>query len=771
MNSLQKGSMSVFMWGCLFFLTLGVYGRAFGQTIPINGADSGRTFDGVGGVSGGCATSNLLRDYPEPQRDQILDYLFKPDFGANLSALYVEVGGDCSTNGTEPSHMHTRADTNFQRGYEWFMINEAKKRNPDLKLNGCAWGCPGWIGNGNFWSQDMCDYYAVWIKGLKSKWGYDMNAIGCRNESGVNIPFVEMFRTTLNNDGLTNVKIHAFDNYTADKYDFTSQFATNAALNSAVDIIGAHTTWKAQTVNGVLAPASAKNSGKPIYDTEEHATMDGIEGATNIVNACNENYIDNRITQVVFWFLVGSLPPVVYLSGYGSYPALMDADHPWCGYYDIKMGLWGFAHYGQFTKPGWQFLNSACGNFSGGGTHVALKSPNDSDFSIIIETKGVTASQTATFAISGGLPTNKTLCVWRTNSTTQFVRQSDITPANGTFSLSIDGNSIYTISTTTGQQKGTFATPVPASKSFPFPYYENYDHYSDPEAFGYLPHYQADICGVWEITDRPDGTGKCLRQIVTTKASSWAPEWMPYSLIGDDTWTDYDVSIDVYFDDGGWASVMGRVPTTGGGYGSYPKGYYLRLASTGAWACLAAMNTNAAGTSLAAGTVALTANQWNNLKLRFSGTTITGFINNAQVFSVTNTLYNAGAVGFGTGDLGNVRNSALFDNLIVNTVGAATPQPTAFPQDATPIYGASTGITAPSARPQARMTPGARSFKAVGNRLAVPKEFFGKNIAADVYDLQGKLLKRMQGTFPAIISLNAYGIANEVHIIKLKITD
>ena len=57
--------------------------------------------------------------------------------------------------------MHTRADTNFQRGYEWFMINEAKKRNPDLKLNGCAWGCPGWIGNGNFWSQDMCDYYAT----------------------------------------------------------------------------------------------------------------------------------------------------------------------------------------------------------------------------------------------------------------------------------------------------------------------------------------------------------------------------------------------------------------------------------------------------------------------------------------------------------------------------------------------------------------------------------------------------------------------------------
>ena len=57
-------------------------------------AGPGRTFHGIGGLSGGGATSVLLRDYPEPQRSQILDYLFKPNFGASLQILKVEIGGD-----------------------------------------------------------------------------------------------------------------------------------------------------------------------------------------------------------------------------------------------------------------------------------------------------------------------------------------------------------------------------------------------------------------------------------------------------------------------------------------------------------------------------------------------------------------------------------------------------------------------------------------------------------------------------------------------------
>ena len=56
------------------------------ETITINGKDGGRIYDGIGALSAG-ASSRLLIDYPEPQRSEILDYLFKPNFGAALQIV------------------------------------------------------------------------------------------------------------------------------------------------------------------------------------------------------------------------------------------------------------------------------------------------------------------------------------------------------------------------------------------------------------------------------------------------------------------------------------------------------------------------------------------------------------------------------------------------------------------------------------------------------------------------------------------------------------
>src|SRR6266536_512911 len=127
--------------------------------ITIDGTRAGPAFQGVGAISGGGGNSRLLIDYPEPQRSQILDYLFKPNYGATTQLLKLEIGGDAnSTDGAEPSHQHTASDLNCGRGYEWWLMEQAKARNPGIRLVGLAWGAPGWIGNGTFFSTDMINY-------------------------------------------------------------------------------------------------------------------------------------------------------------------------------------------------------------------------------------------------------------------------------------------------------------------------------------------------------------------------------------------------------------------------------------------------------------------------------------------------------------------------------------------------------------------------------------------------------------------------------------
>ena len=86
---------------CLLALSLPcISGVSQQATVILDGNSRGSVFDGLGAASAG-ASSRLLIDYPEPQRSQILDYLFKPGYGASLQHLKVEIGADVnSTDGS-----------------------------------------------------------------------------------------------------------------------------------------------------------------------------------------------------------------------------------------------------------------------------------------------------------------------------------------------------------------------------------------------------------------------------------------------------------------------------------------------------------------------------------------------------------------------------------------------------------------------------------------------------------------------------------------------
>jgi galactosylceramidase len=402
-----------------------------------------------------------------------------------------------------------------------------------------------------------------------------------------------------------------------------------------------------------------------------------------VVEAFNNNFIESGVTRIVNWFLEAS---TYSIEPFPEKPAILVAREPWGGYYYVRPVLWGYAHYGQFCQAGWEYLNGACGKLQAGGTYVTLKSPGN-DYSIIAETKKAKANQKITFTVSGGLSTGK-LCVWRSNAQEQFVKLDDITPVNGTFDITLEPQSIYSISTTTGQQKGSY-TDIPASKPFPFPYYETFDEYKNAKIWGYLPHYTADIAGGFEIADRPDKKGKCLSQVITAGAQSWAPEWMPYTILGDPEWKDYEVSADVCRDKDGWVGIMGRVTNTGSGYGCKVSGYYMTLSADGTCSLYLSKQDEKVemGTLLATGKSLQTAsNQWHNLMLRFSGSVIKGFVDNNQILTATDTTFLAGMIGLVAGSKDKTSNAALFDNLIIKSPNAAIPDPVVFSQKVIPIY-------------------------------------------------------------------------------------
>jgi len=214
--------------------------------IPLNFSLLGTfPYDGIGALSGGGGVTRLLVDYPENIQGDILDILFKPYAGASLQLIKVEIGGDTqSTEGTELSHMHTRGDLNCSRGYEWWILTEAKKRNPAIRTYGLAWGVPGWIGDlgnaqnpGVYYSQDNIDYHLRWLDCAYNTWGLEIDYMGIWNERGADVEWTIALRNAMDDSGYKNTKIVSAD---TSWEPVTTEISQNPLYASAVDVIGAH---------------------------------------------------------------------------------------------------------------------------------------------------------------------------------------------------------------------------------------------------------------------------------------------------------------------------------------------------------------------------------------------------------------------------------------------------------------------------------------------------------------------------------------------------
>jgi hypothetical protein len=642
-------------------------------TITINGTGAGRTFDGVGAISGGGGNTRLLMDYPEPQRGQILDYLFRPNYGAALQILKVEVGGDTnSTSGAEPSHKHTASDLNCGRGYEWWLMEQAKARNPNIRLAALSWGAPGWIGNGSFWTTDMINYLIAWLTCARDSHGLTIDYLGGWNERGFNRQWYINLNSALDSAGFSNVKIVADDT----SFAIADTLVNDATFRAAVDVIGSH------YVCGYRGPQSncpsstnALNTGKVLW-ASENGSDDYNAGAVALARGINRDYIDGKMTAYINWPVIAALYPNLPFPTMG----VAVAAQPWSGAYSIGRNAWVMAHTTQFTAPGWRYLDGASGYLGGSrsnGSYVTLRSPSTGDWSTVIETMDATAAQSFTATVTGGLSTGA-VHVWQTrvastSASETFVHPTDITPSSGTFSLTLQPGFVYTLSTTTGQGKGTASSP--SSSALALPFTDNYDAY----ATGREARFVSDQQGAFEVVTCGGGrAGRCLRQMSPRAPITWDTLSDPYALVGDTTWSNYRVATDVLMEQAGYVEVIGRA-TWQHAFG--PAGldaYYLRLSNTGSWT-LFRNDVNNVMTSVRSGTVtAPGTGTWHTLALTFSGSTITAQIDSTTVTTLTDTTWSVGQVGFGTSQT----ETAQFDNLSVTAVAGPPP----------PVSGALVGV-------------------------------------------------------------------------------
>ncbi len=296
------------------------------------------------------------------------------------------------------------------------------------------------------------------------------------------------------------------------------------------------------------------------------------------------------MTAVLGWPAIESMPAGVLKH---EDRGLLTADQPWSGSYSVNAETWAVAHITQFAAlptarnpRGWRYVNSASGYLQGqraDGSYVTLLRGTRDQWSTIIEaTGGVTRTQRASFTITGGKSlASKTVHVWSSNFNSGagpsqwLVRGPDIRPVNGRFTLTVKPGYVYSLTTTSGQGKGTAAGPPPAS--LPLPYRNDLSAGKDEPAM------LAAEDGSFELARcrGPHGATTCTKQTTRHKPVLWvnSRHRHPYAIIGSD-WTSYVVTVHVMLPHSGSAGLIGRYHGVSPAQGSY-NGYVFNVRTNG----------------------------------------------------------------------------------------------------------------------------------------------------------------------------------------------
>jgi hypothetical protein len=227
--------------------------------------------------------------------------------------------------------MHTRDDLNCTRGYEFWLMKEAKARNPSIITYGMSWGVPGWINNQTgYYGPDNLVYQVNWAKCARDYHGITVDYLGLWNERGQDKPaYIKELRQALDAASFTETGLVVMDG----GYDtgLIGNMAKDPSLTKAISAIGLH--YPCDNPH----PEVQQTFGKKYWSSEDWWSEAEWGGAACWAKLLNQNFVRMNMTSTISWSTIWGVYPVVdvyegegdSLSGDGYWgPGLMYAWQP-----------------------------------------------------------------------------------------------------------------------------------------------------------------------------------------------------------------------------------------------------------------------------------------------------------------------------------------------------------------------------------------------------------------------------------------------------------
>lgn len=679
------------------------------KAVAVNGntvnMDEGTVYRGLGVVTGNNS-SRLLMDYKTENPDaywEIMNLLFKPDYGAGLTHIKIEFGTDVnSSSGTEPSIMRAPdEEADVTRGAGFMFAADALSINPDITVDLLRWGEPKWVTDAFSESQEAgfearYTWYKAALDGAYDTYGMKFTHISAdMNEADkVDTEWIIYFAERLENETDERYDYGAIKIIASDEigtWKIAEEMTENEALRNAVDILAEHyNTWASDK-----AKALNRDFGKEIWYTEGVAAtniarlavnsngsgLNGTNGALDVCNRIINGYYNGRMTMYEYQPAVAA-----YYSGAKFFPkSLLNAQNPWSGFYEADCGIWTSAHFTMFIKNGWRFVDSACygdGKESHSisettNNYMTVTDPETGDYSIVI-CNDSDEQRNYTFTVENLAKADAPITVWETRGPDEgqaydanYLKNIGTyrpVESNGKYSYSIEVKP-YSIVTVTTLQK-TADTSVSGYKYEDVPLTVNYtDDFNYTDEFlssrGNAPLYTTDYGGAFEVAE-VDGN-KVLMQMINkdNKPTDWRFRGTPNPItsLGDDRWANYTAEIDFKLADGAsdnYVSFGVRYLIAELDAWSAENGYTLKIYASGYYELK--KNSKVMLQGVLDG---FDASEWHAVKLTAAGQHISACVDGAEIaaFDDETGYAHSGRVSIGSGLYNNI-----FDNLKISPV-------------------------------------------------------------------------------------------------------